>query len=233
MTAITEQRSRRGARGARHTGGLTGAERSGALAEPGRTTRSRTHPAPVGPAVILRLPPPLDPPVEEATPDPSTPASERLGYDMDQLPLEWPGAPPAIRAPARPRKRAVTQAPGQHSDAYTAAKRFVSLCVEILNGYRPPNQLRPLSHPQRFGDISDQILRRTVRIRMTPGQAASQGTLVRIRRLLVTEPLAGVAEGVAVLEHGTSTWAMAVRFEHTDRPKFGVLGWVCTVVQVL
>jgi hypothetical protein len=230
MTAITAQRPRRGARGARRTGGLT---RGDSLAEPSPATRSHAHPAPVGPAVILRLPPPLDPPVEEATPGPPPLASERLGYDMDQLPLEWPGTPPAIRPAARPRKRTVAQAPDQPSDAYAAAKRFVGLCVEILNGYRPPNQLRPLSHPQRFGDISDQILRRTVRIRMTPGQAASQGTLVRIRRLLVTEPLSGVAEGVVVLEHGTSTWAMALRFEHTDRPKFGFLGWVCTVVQVL
>ncbi|WP_433080382.1 Rv3235 family protein [Dactylosporangium sp. CA-052675] len=119
------------------------------------------------------------------------------------------------------------------SDSFQAVKRFAAMCVEILNGYRPPSQLRPLAHPQKFGDVSDQVLRRTVRIRMNPGNAARKGALVRVRRVLVAEPLAGVAEGVVVLEHGTSSWAMAVRFEKTNRPNFGVFGWVCTLVQVL
>ena len=185
-------------------------------------TEQRRRRTPVGPAVVLRMPPPLDPPVEP-TLEPA--------LDMDQLPFEWPSGPPpaAIKAP-RPRP---APAPGKRSSAYPAAQKFVSLCVEILNGYRPPNQLRPMVHPKTFGEVSDQILRRTVRIRMTPGEAARQGLLVRARRLLVSEPLEGVAEGVAVLEHGEATWAMAIRMERTGHRGAGVVGWICTVVVVL
>ncbi|GAA3450302.1 Rv3235 family protein [Dactylosporangium matsuzakiense] len=181
------------------------------------------------------MPPPLDPPPEDEPPDtvawlnPPKPAPE-----MEPLPLEWPGLPTPIRRPEHEPKWPVpAQQPTPRSDSYRAAKRFANMVVEILNGYRPPNQLRPLAHPHRFNDISDQVLRRTVRVRMTPGQAARHGTLVRIRRLLVNEPLEGIAEGVVVMEHGDNTWAMALRFERENRPNYGVLGWVCTLVQVL
>jgi hypothetical protein len=109
----------------------------------------------------------------------------------------------------------------------------VSLCIEILNGYRPPSQLRPMADPQRFGEISDQLLRRTVRVRMSPGQAARHGQLVRARRLFLSEPLPGIAEAAAVLEQDAAAWAMAIRLEHTTRPGLGIQGWVCTVLQVL
>ncbi|MGI5245317.1 Rv3235 family protein [Dactylosporangium sp. CA-139066] len=173
------------------------------------------------------MPPPLDPPVD---PPPEPP------LDMDQLPFEWPGSPPppAVTPPPQPRPRpAPTTADGRRSTAYAAAQKFVSLCVEILNGYRPPAQLRPMTSPKRFTEISDQLLRRTVRIRMTPGEAARRGHLVRARRLLLSEPLDGIAEAVVVLEHGEATWAMAIRLERTDRRSVGVLGWICTVVTVL
>ncbi|MER7002410.1 Rv3235 family protein [Dactylosporangium sp. NPDC000555] len=195
---------------------------------PRRSARARARRAPSGPAVVLRMPPPLDPPPEQV----GEPATEPA-LDMDQLPLEWPGAPPLSRAPQPRRPRPAPTPPGPRTSAYAAAQRFVGLCVEILNGYRPASQLRPMSHPQRFADISDQILRRTVRVRMTPGQAARHGHLVRARRLLLSEPLAGVAEAAVVLEHGDATWAMAIRLERTTRPGVGVLGWMCTVVQVV
>lgn len=193
---------------------------------PRRSSRSRNarRPVPPGPAVVLRMPPPLDPPVSPAA---ETPAG------MDPLPFDWPGAPAPIRPPEPPSPPRPAPAPEPRSTAYAAAQRFVGLCVEILNGYRPAAQLRPMTHPQRFADISDQILRRTVRVRMTPGQAARHGHLVRARRLLLSEPLDGIAEAAAVLEHGESTWAMAIRLERTARPGIGVLGWICTVVQVI
>ncbi|WP_433051791.1 Rv3235 family protein [Dactylosporangium sp. CS-033363] len=215
MAAITEQRPSRTTRARRHQ------QPSHGLRAPGQTT------AP-GPAVVLRLPPPLDPPVVDP---PRLRLVDPPPYDMDQLPLDWSGATPGPQ-PAKP-AAAPAPLPTNRSEAYQAAKRFTSLCVEVLNGYRPPNQLRPLAHPKRFGDISDQLLRRTVRIRMTPGQAARQGTLVRIRRLLVTEPKPGISEGVVVLEHGPVAWAMAIRMEKQDRPNTGVLGWICTVVTVI
>jgi hypothetical protein len=107
------------------------------------------------------------------------------------------------------------------------------MCVEVLNGYRPTTQLRPLIHPKHFTDISDQLLRRTVRVRMSPAQAAHHGRLVRARRMLLCEPANGVVEAAVVLEQGPATWAMAIRMEHTPAPGIGVLGWLCTVVQVI
>jgi hypothetical protein len=105
--------------------------------------------------------------------------------------------------------------------------------VEVLNGYRPATQLRPFADPKSFTDIADQLIRRTVRVRMSPGQAARHGRLVRVRRMLLCEPIAGVAEAAVVLEQGDTTWAMAVRLERPDRPGTGVMGWHCTVVQVI
>ena len=108
------------------------------------------------------------------------------------------------------------------------------MCVEVLNGYRPTTQLRPLIDPKHFTDVSDQLLRRTVRVRMSPGQAAQHGRLVRARRMLLSEPIEGVAELAVVLEQGPSIWAMAVRLEHRDtRPPAALLGWQCTVIQVV
>ena len=113
--------------------------------------------------------------------------------------------------------------------AWTALRLFVGMCVEVLNGYRPAGQLRPMSDPQRFTDIADQLVRRTVRVRMSPAQAARQGRLVRVRRMLVCEPLSGVAEAAVVLEQGDTCWSMAVRMERTDQPA----GWRCVLVQVI
>ncbi|WP_432979660.1 Rv3235 family protein [Dactylosporangium sp. CA-233914] len=200
---------------------------AGASAGPAVVTRS-------GPGVVLRMPPALDPPPNDPRSAAPPESAGAPSAGMDPLPLEWPGTLPMFQPPPPPRQpQPAPPPPRERSNAYPAAQRFVGLCVEILNGYRPPGQLRPMTHPQRFADISDQILRRTVRVRMNPSQAARQGTLVRARRLLLSEPLDGIAEGVVVLEHGDSTWAMAIRLEKSNRPGFGVLGWMCTVVQVV
>src|SRR5205823_5387488 len=39
--------------------------------------------------------------------------------------------------------------------AWAALRLFVGMCVEVLNGYRPAGQLRPMSDPHRFTDIAD------------------------------------------------------------------------------
>ena len=89
-----------------------------------------------------------------------------------------PARDPARRRPARP-------------PPHAAAQRFVGMCVEILNGYRPAAHLRPLTHPKHFTAVTDQLIRRTVRVRMPPSHAARQGHLVRVRRMLLCEPLPG------------------------------------------
>jgi hypothetical protein len=41
-----------------------------------------------------------------------------------------------------------------------AALALVRLCIEVLNGYRPPSHLRRLGGTVEFGDIVDQLHRR-------------------------------------------------------------------------
>lgn len=210
-------------------------------------------------AVTVRAAPLLDPPYED----------DHLPLDETAfLPLDWSGPdagyeraagpaapdgandPPAARVgqPDGGNDRArVGQPDGARPvTAWLAAQRYVGMCVEVLNGYRPLAHLRPITDGHRFADIADQLVRRAVRVRMSPGQAARQGRLVRARRMLVCQPCVGVAEAATVIEQGDRCWAMAIRLEHVapagtpaalgSRPLAGVGGvggWRCTVVQVI
>jgi hypothetical protein len=165
---------------------------------------------------------------------------------MDFLPGDWvafPGTPspaaarpasggPASTGPASVPARQSAPAPAQ-PPPNAAAQRFVGMCVEILNGYRPASHLRQITHPKSCAAVTDQLTRRTVRIRMPPSHAARQGHLVRVRRLLVSEPLPGIAELVAILEQGTAVWAMAVRLERAPHRTTGRPTWLCTLVHVV
>ncbi|MEV4136443.1 Rv3235 family protein [Dactylosporangium sp. NPDC049742] len=181
-------------------------------------------------AVLARPAPPLDPPCEEAVVRrPSQPTG-----GMDFLPGDWVAfptrTPPAsARQPPAPLSAGAPALPPPHP----SAQRFVGMCVEILNGYRPASHLRQVTHPKHCTAITDQLIRRTVRVRMTPSHAARQGHLVRVRRMLVTEPLPGIAELVAILEQGSATWAMAVRLERLPHRTTGHPTWLCTLVQVV
>ena len=132
---------------------------------------------------------------------------------------------PRPPAPAARPRRPTTRPPPPHA----AAQRFVGMCVEILNGYRPAAHLRQVTHPKHCTAVTDQLTRRTVRVRMPPSHAARQGHLVRVRRMLLSEPLPGVAELVVVLEQGPAVWAMAVRLERPARPAPGLSTWLCTL----
>ncbi|MFF5230395.1 Rv3235 family protein [Dactylosporangium sp. NPDC000521] len=189
-----------------------------------------------GAAVVARPAPPLDPPCEEAVVRrPSQPTG-----GMDFLPGDWVAFPtratpaPARQAPAPPSAGAASATGvAPPLPPHPSAQRFVGMCVEILNGYRPASHLRQVTHPKHCTAITDQLIRRTVRVRMAPSHAARQGHLVRVRRMLVTEPLPGVAELVAILEQGTATWAMAVRLERLPHRTTGHPTWLCTLVQVV
>jgi hypothetical protein len=99
----------------------------------------------------------------------------------------------------------------------------VSLCLEVINGFRPVAQLRPLTDPRQFTGIADQLQRRCARLRLARGSDA----LVTVRRVRATEPVPGAIEVVVVLDHGDRSWAMALRLEH------GSPGWRCAVLQVI
>ncbi len=180
-----------------------------------------------GVVLAVQLAPTLDPPYDDATFTPT---------GMDLLPIDWsptdadlrpaPGARPTVERPPPLPKPA-------EMPARVAMQRYVKMCVEVLNGYRPSSHLRPITDQQRFGDVADQLVRRAVRVRIAPGQAARQGKLVRVRRMLMDEPIAGVAEAAVVLEQGESCWAMAVRLERGSPGDRAEGPWRCTVVQVI
>jgi hypothetical protein len=150
-------------------------------------------------------------------------ASAADGADADDAPEHVLNLPPgALPRPSANPSRALPPGTARH-----AAQRFVGMCVEVLNGFRPAAQLRPVTAVPRFNDIADQLVRRATRVRMSPGQAARNGRLLRVRRMLLCEPRDGVAEAAVVLEQGQVCWAMAVRLERSTE------GWRCTVVQVV
>jgi hypothetical protein len=133
-------------------------------------------------------------------------------------------AVPARPAPSVPGPRGRNAAPATAGAA--AAQRFVNVCVEVLNGFRPAAHLRPFAEPLGFSAIADQLVRRTVRVRMTRAPQ-TMTRIVRVRRFVVCEPRAGVAEVAVVLDDGRSSWAMAIRMEQHPR------GWLCALVQVV
>jgi hypothetical protein len=147
-------------------------------------------------------------------------AADADADDASEQVLKLP--PGALPRPSANPGRALPPGSARH-----AAQRFVGMCVEVLNGFRPAAQLRPVTAVPRFNDIADQLVRRATRVRMSPGQAARHGRLLRVRRMLLCEPRDGVAEAAVVLEQGQVCWAMAVRLERSTE------GWRCTVVQVV
>jgi hypothetical protein len=209
----------------------------------GRAAEPRPGDPHTGAVVTVRPAPPLDPPFESSTPPPA---------GMELLPVDWSPADTARRKASATRRRPGTttalaptlrvaplvQAPrspsplGTEFSARAALQRYIGMCVEVLNGYRPATHLRPVTDLLRYNDVADQLTRRTVRVRMSPGQAARHGHLVRVRRLVAGEPFDGIIEAAVVLEQGESSWAMAVRMER-DRPGDSGGGWRCTVVQVV
>ena len=98
-----------------------------------------------------------------------------------------PGPPGPRPAPGRAAATAPT------AEATRAAHRFVGTCLEIINGYRPAAQIRPLLDPAR-PTTRLVTASSTPRVRPAPARRAAgppAARLVRLRRLRVCEPRAG------------------------------------------
>ncbi|MEV4465060.1 Rv3235 family protein [Micromonospora echinofusca] len=193
------------------------------------------RPGPARPPVRLRPAPSFDPPFTDydAAHWPA-PGHAQLVLDLFE---------PARREADRPlgrRQRPAPTGPGRRTaaplpldalvtatpEATRAAHRFVNTCLEVINGYRPPGQLRPLLDPSRAAGLLPELARATARC--GPVRRRSTRPAVRLRRLRVCEPRAAAVEVAAVLAGaGGRTWAMALRLEHRRG------SWLCTALQVL
>jgi hypothetical protein len=194
---------------------------------------TRRPPAP-RPPVRLRPAPPIDPPfVDEGDPW-FRPGSDQLTLDLFDPRRRDPGRPagragdlrPTPTGPGRPGTAPPAALAGATIEATRAAHRFTRTCLEILNGYRPPGQLRPLTDPGSATEVAEELARAARRTGPVRRRATRPG--VQLRRLRVCEPRPGAVEAAVVLAGaGGASWAMALRLEHRRGT------WLCTTLQVL
>ncbi|TYB34980.1 hypothetical protein FXF50_25770 [Micromonospora sp. AP08] len=206
------------------------------------------------PPVRLRPAPPLDPPCTDRDPawgdawgsvdqlaldlfdarrDVDRPAgraadrpTRRSGRSFDRASGRAADVRPAPTGPGRsvgpPPAALVTATP----EAARAAHRFVRTFLEIVNGYRPPGQLRPLCLPEAAARVAAELTRAARRA--GPARRRTARPVLQLRRLRVCEPRAGAVEAAAVLAGaGGASWAVALRLEHRRGT------WLCTVLTVL
>jgi hypothetical protein len=163
--------------------------------------------APTGPrpAIRLRQVPRFEPPFDdEATP--------QAWATSRQLALDWPGDGPEARVPPEAAPPVVAGASG---DAKLAVRRFVRLCVEVLNGFRPAAHLRRMALPSGAAEVVAQGLagaRRAAALRKG-NQRTARPTPVAVLKVVLCEPRSGAVEVAVTLVTGDRTWAMAFRLE--------------------
>jgi hypothetical protein len=102
-------------------------------------------------SIRLRRPPASEPPYEHAFSGGSTPAqptsapvSVRRQRDPAAAPASVPGLSPAGVVPP----------------VAASAQRYVRICLEVLNGFRPASHLRTLGGPVEFSTVVSQLSRR-------------------------------------------------------------------------
>ncbi|PZF90479.1 Rv3235 family protein [Micromonospora deserti] len=195
------------------------------------------RPGPTRPPIRLRPAPSSEPPfVDEDDARWPVPGHGQLVLDLFDPGCREPGRPPGRRqrvgpTPVRPGRRIPGPLPPEAlatatPEASRAAHRFLGIWVEVLNGYRPPGQLRPLLDPTRAAGVLPELAR--AGSRTGPVRRRSARPAVRLRRLRVCEPRPGAVEVAAVLASGAgNTWAAALRLERRRG------SWLCTALQVL
>lgn len=130
------------------------------------------------PAIRLRPAPVLDPPFDDEMPaqpgDRYDPRAEQLTLDIRAV---APSAAGGRSADAPPAAEPVPVSVS--TESWRAARRFVGLYLEILNGYRPPGQIRSLSTPGNATAIVEHVA--AARRRITDRPAASAHTRPPLR----------------------------------------------------
>ncbi|WP_328465419.1 Rv3235 family protein [Actinoplanes sp. NBC_00393] len=185
------------------------------------------------PAIRLRPVPRYEPPFDDEL-APQVWASAR------QLPLDWSAQEvppvPSDGPRALPGPRTDPAPPvvaGASSDAKLAVRRFVHLCVEVLNGYRPPAHLRRLALPAEAASVVAEGLagaRRVAALRAAKKVGARpprRPVPVAVLRLRLCEPRPGAVEAAVALVTGERTWAMALRMELHQK------SWAATALRLI
>jgi hypothetical protein len=108
------------------------------------------------------------------------------------------------------------------------------MCVEVLNGHRPPDQLRRLSVPADAAGVVAQALAGARRVAVLRRAMAPRGrrpprrpSPVAVIQLRLCEPRPGAVEAAVALVTGERTWAMALRMElHRE-------AWAATTLRLI
>jgi hypothetical protein len=156
----------------------------------------------------------------------------------DSIPGTTPPVPgtstPGTSTPGGPSASVVA---GASAEARLAVRRFVSVCVEVLNGYRPAAHLRQLSVPGCAAVIVAQAIAATNRVadmRRASGRSSRGASRhgrrpdpVAVRGLRLCEPTSGVVEAAVVLITAERTWAVALRLERHQQ------SWSATTLRLV
>ena len=143
-----------------------------------------------------------------------------------------PGEQAPTQPPVTPARRPVVA--GASADAKLAVRRFVHMCLEVLNGYRPPAHLRRLSLPTEAAAVVAQGhagAHRVAELRkrcQSPGRRPPRRTPpAAVISLRLCEPRPGAVEAAVALVTADRTWAMALRLElHQD-------AWSATTLRLI
>jgi hypothetical protein len=124
---------------------------------------------------------------------------------------------------------------GASRDAKLAVRRFVSACVEVLNGYRPASHLRRLALPAEAARVVAQSIAGAHRVaelrrgdpRRPAHRSRARPAPVAVIHLWLCEPRPGAVEASVVLVTGDRTWALALRLElHHE-------SWLATALRLI
>lgn len=205
-------------------------------------------PAGSRPPIRVRPVPRCDPPFDDELAPEARPHARQLTLDWSVLPgpvgagATGPGAveagavgPGAVGASTAgsDATRSGASATGTAGDARLAVRRFVRVCVEVLNGYRPAAHLRRFSAPQEAAGVVAQgvagarriaELRRSARAGDRPARRPGPVAVLNLR---LCEPRPGAVEAAVLLVTGRRTWAMALRLELRDD------AWITTVLRLI
>lgn len=177
------------------------------------------------PPIRLRPAPRHEPPFDDERDPLSWPSPDQLAFDWSR-----PIAPPESSSP--PVRRTVVT--GVSAEARLAVRRFVAMCVEVLNGYRPAAHLRRLTQPREAATVVAQGVAGArwvsqARLARTAGRAPRprRPAPAAVIRLQLCEPREGAVEAAAVLMIGDRAHAMALRLEAQDD------SWLATTLRLI